>query len=79
MSIKKPANLGPRPQNATPARVADTFITASGSQTKLTHRIDTDLHKRFKRVALEEDRPMGEILNQLIYEYTTKHERGDRG
>ena len=76
MSIKKPnpaANLGPRAASSR-TRVADTFRTPSDATTKLTHRIPEDLHRRFKRVAVDVDRPMGEIVVDLISKYVAEHE-----
>ncbi|GAA3133563.1 plasmid partition protein ParG [Rhodococcus baikonurensis] len=72
MSIKKPnvSNLGSRKEAA---RVADTFQRPSDDQTKLTHRISTPLHRRFKLAVVAEGRTMGDVMEELIEEWTTKH------
>ncbi len=65
-------NLGPRP--AAP-RIADSFQSVGGTQTKLTHRIDSDWHKRFKIAVTQEGRTMGDVLEELIIAWTREHER----
>lgn len=86
MSIKPNtrANLGPR-QPAQPAvepaprparvSVADTFNRVSATQTKLTHRIDASLHRRFKLATTAAGVSMGDVLEELITDWLRENER----
>lgn len=74
MSVKRPSNVGPRNKDQTPS-VADTFRRPDSETTKLTHRLSTSLHRRFKMTALAEERKMGDVIEELIEQWTAQHER----
>lgn len=85
MSIKPNAraNLGPRQPapaaaesapRATRVAVADTFNRVSTTQTKLTHRIDANLHRRFKLATTAAGVSMGDVLEELITDWLRENE-----
>lgn len=74
MSIKPNpnANLGPR--RPTQSRVAESFTSVSAKQSKLTARIDEDLHHRFKVTTTKKNLTMGGVLEDLIAEWLRQNE-----
>ncbi|ORM35526.1 hypothetical protein BFL43_09410 [Williamsia sp. 1135] len=65
--------MGPRIKPAA-AKVADTFIKSSGTQSQLTVRIDTNVHRRFKIATTTADVSMAEIVEDAIRAWLRDHD-----
>ncbi|GAC85196.1 hypothetical protein GP2_031_00070 [Gordonia paraffinivorans NBRC 108238] len=86
MSIKKPnpkANLVPRQPAASESAssmsprkipVSATFQSPTSARTKLTHRLDPDLHLRFKLATTAAGTTMDAVLEELIADWVRQNE-----